>query len=139
VGGNGAIVNATIQQNGGGIRLLTLTADATINTTTRLDMRGGTQTLDLAGHTLTKIGADQFSFFTGNVTSGNFDVQAGTLAFEQGATVAGGVGSGTITIENGARMLLNNTSNVSRPLQINGSGTIVSSATASTLSSPINL
>jgi autotransporter-associated beta strand protein len=139
VGGNGAIVNATIQQNGGGIRLLTLTGDATINTTTRLDMRGGIQTLDLAGHTLTKIGGDQFSFFSGTVTAGSFDVQAGTLAFEGGATVAGGAGSGTITIENGARMLLNNTSTVSRPVQINGSGTIVSSATASTLGSPINL
>src|SRR5262249_22126955 len=38
-----------------------------------------------------------------------------------------------------ARLLLNNTNNVSRQVQINGAGTIVSSATASTLLSPVNL
>src|SRR5207248_93180 len=66
-GGAGAILNTGPQQQNV-IQKLALTANATIaavgaagQVTGRFDIRGGTPTLDLAGHTLTKIGDAQFT------------------------------------------------------------------------------
>ena len=60
--GSGAplsIPAANAQQNA--FQNISLAADATVGGTGRFDIRGGTPLLNLNGHTLTKIGTNQFS------------------------------------------------------------------------------
>src|SRR6201999_4377135 len=81
VGGNGAIVNTgAAQQNA--FQNIVLTSDATFGGAIRWDMRGGTNFLDLAGHTLTKTNVNQISLVSPRVTSGNIIINQGTLSFE---------------------------------------------------------
>ena len=139
VGGIGAIYNngPLAQSTNGSLEIVTLTADATINATQRLDLRGGTPFLDLAGHTLTVIGGNQFSFFSGTITPGTIDVQAGTFSIQQGASADG---NGQVILENNTRMAFNNASTAfARPIKGNGSVTLFNSTTSSTIASPVSL
>jgi hypothetical protein len=66
----------------------------------RLDVRAGAYTagagnLNLAGNTLTKIGAAQTGLVNADVTQGNIVVNEGTLSIEVG-TVLNGAGSITV-------------------------------------------
>jgi autotransporter-associated beta strand protein len=139
VGGIGAIYNngPAAQSTNGSLEVVTLTGDATINATQRLDLRGGTPFLDLSGHTLTIIGGNQFSFFTGTITPGTIDVQAGTFSIQQGASADG---NGQVILENNSRMAFNNASTAfARPIKGNGNVTLFNSTTSSTVASPVSL
>jgi autotransporter-associated beta strand protein len=89
VGGNGALINsAATGSNLSNLNRLELTADATISSVQRFDIRGGTTpTLDLTLNTLTKTGASQFSVVNGTITSGNIIINQGVFSVE-GTTAA---------------------------------------------------
>lgn len=89
VGGNGALANM-----GAGVELdkitfpkITLAADAGFGGTgdfAILAARYGVATLDLAGHTLTKLGANKVTLINTLVTEGALDVREGTIAIGSG-------------------------------------------------------
>ncbi len=135
VGGLGALINSGGQQQNA-LNHVTLTADATVGGTGRFDLRSGTApTLDLAGFTLTKIGANQFSIVGANVTSGNIAINVGTLGIEAGSTVTG---TGTISIASAGTLGLYGVANITRNITSNG-GTINNLGLAATVASNIAL
>ncbi|MCX6930655.1 MAG: autotransporter-associated beta strand repeat-containing protein [Verrucomicrobia bacterium] len=80
VGGAGALVDNAGGQLNFALTNLVLDADAVVGGTARFDMRPVTAsalipTVDLAGHTLTKVGGNAFWLQEANVTLGNFVVQ----------------------------------------------------------------
>lgn len=80
VGGNGALVSYGTQLNTA-VTNLVLDADASVGAHGRFDIRPVTTTpvVDLAGHTLTKLGANAFWLQQLTPTAGNIVVQEGTL------------------------------------------------------------
>lgn len=153
VSGSGAIFNNGASQTTT-VAGLTLSADATIKaddfgqggTFGRWDIRSGSAVLDLAGHTLTKIGNQQFSIVAGSVTAGTIEVNAGNFAI-QTTTVAQAAGQITVNSSVGGTMLTfwqNAAGNVTMPIRINGEGNIMGNAASgaaslATVSSPITL
>lgn len=126
VNGGGALINAGADQINA-TRFVTLTADAAVGGTGRLDVRGSSSTknppdglLDLAGHTLTKTGANKFAIVSTHVTDGNIVVSQGTLSIETSSIVQG---SGTITFNPGTTLQFydnTTTGNVTRNMVFNG-------------------
>jgi autotransporter-associated beta strand protein len=147
VGGNGVIVNNSAFGQQNAFQRITLTNDATIGGSARFDVRGGTPQLDLAAHTLTKIGANQFSIVGATVTDGNIVVNQGTLSIETTSSVLANAGDSTsITYNAGtnAQFFSNTaaTSTVTRRMIINGAGVQMGSASngnTSNIGSPITL
>jgi autotransporter-associated beta strand protein len=126
VGGFGVLVNGTpgspgvAQQNA--FEDILLTGDATIGAYGRFDVRGGAASLDLAGHTLTKLGAAHFGVVSGTITDGNIIVNEGNFALE-GSTNLQDFGTGTtVTFNNGTRLQFFNTSGgqIDRQMVFNG-------------------
>ncbi len=101
VGGNGAIINSGTNQQLGAFQTITLTDNAAVGGRTRWDMRNGTPALDLQGFKLTKTGSNQISMVAVSVTSGDIDINQGTLSFEANSTVNG---TGTLTVNNGGSL-----------------------------------
>jgi autotransporter-associated beta strand protein len=126
VGGNGALINTGADQINA-TRFVTLTADATIGGTGRIDVRGSTSTanppngsLDVAGFTLTKTGANKFAIVSTLVTDGNIVVNQGTLSIETTSKVQG---NGTITLNAGTTLQFYDNvtpGNVTRNMVFNG-------------------
>jgi fibronectin-binding autotransporter adhesin len=127
VGGLGVIVNSGTNQQLSAFQTITLTANATVGGPSRWDMRNGSPVLDLQGFKLTKIGTNQTSLVTVNVTSGDIDINQGTLSFESASSVNG---TGTLTVNAGGNLghfrLAN--SAITRPIVLNG-GAITNLAT----------
>jgi autotransporter-associated beta strand protein len=163
-GGEGAIFsnNAVAQQNA--FQKITLAADATIGGSGavagspaigRYDLRGGTPVLDLAGHTLTKVGGSQFTLVATNVTAGNIIVASpgavgaayrATLGIETTSTVAAATNPdnspSTITFNDDTNLeLFATTGTVTRQMIFNGDVLVSngSATTLSTIASPITL
>jgi autotransporter-associated beta strand protein len=101
VGGNGAIVNNGTNQQLGAFQTITLAANSSFGGPTRWDMRNGTPTLDLQGFKLTKTGTNQISLVAVSVSSGDIDINSGTLSFEAASAVNG---TGTITVNSNATL-----------------------------------
>ena len=76
----------------------------TVGGTGRFDIRGGTPVLNLNGHTLTKIGTNQFSIVGAAVNSGNIVVNQGTLSIETATSIDNTVPTDTITVNTGATL-----------------------------------
>lgn len=80
----------TVESGGSGnpdalIQNLTLTADATINVASRCGigaLSGTACKIDLAGHTLTRIGSGEFMFYPLTMTPGTFKNTEGTITFQ---------------------------------------------------------
>jgi autotransporter-associated beta strand protein len=133
--GSGAIVNNSTtvtwaQQNA--LQKVQLLGDTTFGGTARFDVRanqaGGVNTasLDLGGHTLTKVGNMQFSIVGADVSDGNIVVNNGTLSVET-TTKLQGTSSVNFAGDNTALQFFGNTdpSLVTRPFVFNGNtGTI---------------
>ncbi len=145
VGGLGAIINTGAQQLNA-LRSVTLTGDASVGGSGgRWDIRGtgtaGTSTLNLAGFKLTKVGTNYVGLVNTTVSSGDIDINEGTLAFLQGADVTG---TGTITLASGATLSVGNYNvgnTITRAIVSNG-GTISGEGAANqspALASPITL
>lgn len=66
------------------VKTLILTADATIDCSSRwgISNGNGAGTIDLQGHTLTRIGGDNFMFVSANLTPGTFIHKAGKITFQ---------------------------------------------------------
>ena len=147
-GGVGAIINsgANAQQNA--FQSISLSADATVGGTGRFDIRGGTPLLNLNGHTLTKIGTNQFSLVGVTVNGGNVVVNQGVFSIEAATIIDNTVPTDTITVNpNATLQFFANTGTVSRPIVLNGQGTTINDASganaistiASTISAKGNL
>jgi autotransporter-associated beta strand protein len=139
VGGNGAIINTSATQQTQALRFVTLLGDATIGGIGRWDIRAGdTATLDLAGYKLTKTGANYIGVVASNITSGDIDVNQGTLAISTSSTLQG---TGTVTVNAGGTLELGfgtAAANISRDLVLNG-GLLLGAGTASGANSDISL
>ena len=138
VGGAGALINTAADQLNA-VNRVELTADASIGGRGRFDIRPGTAPkLDLAGHTLTKVGGNQVALVAAEVTSGNIVIDGGILSIETTTAVAG---TGTITVNNGGTLgVWGNTSpNVTRPIVGNAGGVISNLGNASSIDSNITL
>lgn len=143
VGNIGALVNTgATGLTANALQNVSLAANATIGGTQRFDMRGGSGSLDLAGFTLTKIGANQISLvgLSGGVTSGNIIVNAGTLSLET-STVVAAAGTSTITVNSGGTLGFYQTTaaNITRPIILNTGGTISNIGVAAGINSPITV
>jgi fibronectin-binding autotransporter adhesin len=138
VGGNGAIINSGAQQTQA-LRFVTLTGDATIGGSGRWDIRGNaTATLTLNGHKLTKTGSNYVALVATNITNGDIDVNAGTLALSTTTTLQG---SGTATVNAGGTLELGFgtvAGNITRNLVLNG-GAITTEGGASAVNSNLSL
>jgi autotransporter-associated beta strand protein len=101
--GQGALVDDAGTQLNLALTNLVLDADASVGGTKRFDIRpvNGTPLVDLAGHTLTKVGINQFWLQEANVTLGNFVVQEGVLGLN---TIS--VTNGSIRVNAGAELRL---------------------------------
>ncbi|MHA3774421.1 beta strand repeat-containing protein [Verrucomicrobiota bacterium sgz303538] len=162
VGGIGALINQGASTAAVNTTFVTLTGDATFNAggnlpaafnaagtiTTggsgRFDTRlsaytSGAKNLDLAGKTLTKIGAAQYGIVNADVTAGNIVVNEGTVSIE-GGTVLNGAGS--ITVNQNGKLsfwgLANNGANVAWPVTVNGGsvGDTLASSASQTVVNP---
>ena len=118
----GAIVNTGAGHNFG-FRSLTLAADATIGGTGRWDLRpvtAGQAFVDLANHTLTKVGTNTVAFVDGNLTNpGTININEGLMAFTR-TTVSG---TGDVNVSNGATLQLENytAGSFTKPIKVNSS------------------
>lgn len=141
VGGLGAVVNnGAAQQNA--FSQMVLTGDTRFGGTGRFDFRviagAPTPFLDLAGHTLTKVGANQFSLVGTVIGEGNIVVDTGNLSIEAGSTLTG---AGTVTVHStGILGVYANTpsTNFTRPIIVN-SGTLQNTGNNAALDCPISL
>jgi autotransporter-associated beta strand protein len=141
VGGTGVLTNSGTVGQQNALQQVSLTADATVGGTGRFDIRGTGSNLDLANHTLTKTGTNQFTLVATNVTDGNIVVNQGVFAMETVTSVAD-FGSGrTITYNAGTTaQFFNLSGNITRPMVFNGAVTVGNASTqASTFSSPMTL
>ena len=141
VGGTGALTHSGTTGQNNALQQVTLTADATVGGTGRFDIRGGGATLDLATHTLTKTGSNQFTLVGTNVTDGNIVVNQGVFAMETFTSFADFSSGTSITYNAGTTAQFFNLSGViTRPMIFNGGVTVGNaSAQASTISSPMTL
>jgi autotransporter-associated beta strand protein len=125
VGGTGVLTNsnATVAQQNA-FQQVTLTADATVGGPGRFDIRGGTPTLNLQNHTLTKTGANQFTLVGVTVDDGNIVVNEGTLALENTTSIPDNATGTKLTFNDGTRLGFFNgaatSNNIARPMQFNG-------------------
>ena len=121
VGGAGAIINSGTNAQQNAFQSISLSADATVGGTGRFDIRGGTPVLNLNGHTLTKIGTNQFSLVGVTVNGGNVVVNQGVFSIEAATIIDNTVPTDTITVNRKPRCsFLPNTGTVSRPIVMNG-------------------
>lgn len=104
VGGNGAIINSGTQQIDALGRIV-LGADATIGGANRWDLRNSTPTLNLAGFTLTKTGANYIGLIGAAVTpgAGNIIINQGELNLST-STNLGGTAANSVTVNNGGTL-----------------------------------
>ena len=132
VGGTGALTNSGTVAQQNAFQNVTLNADASVGGTGRMDIRGGTPTLTLNNHTLTKTGTGQFSLVGAAVDAGNFQVNQGTLSIEAAANVDT---NGTITLAAGTTLqFYANTGTVTRPITATGAATLLDNSAAGVIS-----
>ena len=127
IAGNGHAGLGAVMNSGGnslfGLRQLTLTADATVSATSSSWGVSGSVPfdglVDLAGHTLTKIGSGTFDIYGCNVSnSGNIIVNGGTFRVRQSIVS----GPGTLVLGANELAFLNNTATgyVAKAISVNG-------------------
>jgi fibronectin-binding autotransporter adhesin len=147
--GLGAIVNFGVSQFNA-LQQVTLTADATVGGTARFDIRSVPTSalnakLDLAGHTLTKTGGNEFTIVGTDVTDGDIIVNQGTFGIESVSNVPDFLTGKKIVMNAGTALkFFNNTSPIStvlRPIVFNGPGSQIgnNNNANSIIGSPITL
>lgn len=136
IDGSGAITNTGVTQQNV-LQHVTLNADASVGGPARFDIRsvpntGLNASLDLANHTLTKSGPNQFSLIGVDVSDGNVIVNEGIFAIERATTITD-FGTGRILTFNAGTTLqffeaTNPVSPVTRPMVFNGAGIRIGNA-----------
>jgi autotransporter-associated beta strand protein len=128
--GTGAIVSGTTQQINA-FQFVNLAADASIGGTARYDIRGASSILNLNGKKLTKIGSNLvYATVDGTVTSGDVDVDSGTLSFWNGTVQ----GTGNIQSNPGGTLNVERTAAGKFTRQVTLNGGNLGSTDGSTLS-----
>lgn len=125
-GGAGAIINssATALFSTGGVKNLTLTADATVGSSGgRFDVGAG-GTITGNGHTLTKTGTSEMAF-RGDASGTPIDylIAGGTVWAENTALAYGGA-TGTLTVQSGARAGTFGNHTIVTPVTLQSGGTL---------------
>jgi autotransporter-associated beta strand protein len=147
--GLGVIVNFGVSQFNA-FQQVVLTGNATIGGAQRFDIRSVPTSalnarLDLAGNTLTKNGANQFSLVGVDVTDGDIIINQGIFAIETVTTIPDFGTGKTITMNAGTTLQFFNATNspsaVQRPIVFNGQGSQIGNANDanSVVGSPILL
>lgn len=129
--GSGAIISTGVNTQQNAFQFVTLANDASIGGTARYDIRGASSILNLNGKKLTKIGSNLvYATVDGTVTSGDVEVNAGTLAFWNGTVQ----GTGNIQSNVGGSLNVENTvaGKFTRQVTLNGGN--LGSTSAATLS-----
>jgi len=129
--GTGAILSTGVNTQQNAFQFVTLADDATIGGTARYDVRGTSSILNLNGKKLTKIGSNLvYATVDGTVTSGDVEVNSGTLAFWNGTVQ----GTGNIQSNVGGSLNVENTvaGKFTRQVTLNGGN--LGSTSAATLS-----
>lgn len=105
VGGNGALVNNSGTDQINAAQRLALADNAAIGGTTRWDLRGTGNWLDMGGYTLTKKGTNYIALVGTLVTNtpGNIIVESGIFSIQL-TTSIGGSSANTLTVQSGATL-----------------------------------
>jgi autotransporter-associated beta strand protein len=149
--GQGAIVNNGVSLSPGlgttsaEISRVTLTGDASVGGIVRWDLRGNDPQIDLAGHTLNKVGNNFVDLVSTQVRStggpGVLRVTSGTLGIEANSSLNSAVSTGSVVVESGGNLNFWSTSGiVNWPITFKGSNDFANCDTgASTVASNITL
>ncbi|MFD0894856.1 autotransporter-associated beta strand repeat-containing protein [Luteolibacter ambystomatis] len=149
--GHGALVNSGTVNQQNAFQRVTLAADASIGGTARFDVRAtqaagvNQASVDLAGHTLTKVDDNTVCLVATDVSDGNIVVNGGIFSMETTTSIPDYGTGKTVTFNTGASaQFYSNTaavSTITRPFVFNGSGCKIAnaSAVASLIGSPIEL
>jgi autotransporter-associated beta strand protein len=140
-GGNGAINNSG-SPSLFGLRQLALTADASVHAPAGgnwgvSDSSPLGTVVDLAGHTLTKLGGGILDFYGCRVTnSGSINVAAGALRVRDSVVS----GPGTLSLGANELMFQNNypTGYIAKPITVNG-GSLATAGEAASITAPLTL
>ena len=156
IGGTGVITNSGHNAQQNALQRVTLTGNATFGGAGRFDLRDPTDDnsnsaqLDLAGFTLTKVGANQVSLVHTDVTPGDIVVNSGILSIEGSSNVPAAlkpdnVTPYSITFNSGTTLqtflqTAPDNFNLSRKLVMNDAVTIRNSGSLPmTIASPISM
>ncbi|MEK7949933.1 beta strand repeat-containing protein [Luteolibacter soli] len=135
-------LGGTLLNNGGAqqnaLNKVVLTGNATVSGTARFDIRPGTTpTLDLAGFTLTKTGANQFSMVGTAISAGNVVINQGIFSVETTSTMTG---TGTTTINSpGVLGLYGNGDTLLTRSIVSNNGTIQNLGSDANINTPISM
>ena len=143
-GGQGAIVNNGVATSpglgttGAQISRVKLTGDASVGGVVRWDMRGNDPQVDLAGHTLTKVGGNFVDLVSTQVRStgapGIIDVASGTLGIEANSSLNSAVSTGSVIVESGGNLNFWSTSGVVNwPITLNGNNDVANGDTGASV------
>ena len=102
VGGNGAIVNRGSNDQTNALQKLVLAGPVTLGGTKRWDLRGAGNSLDMAGFTMTKVGANTIALVGTTISNpGHIIVNQGVFGFHTNGNL-GGAATNTLTVRSGA-------------------------------------
>ena len=127
VSGTGCIVNNGASDQTYALQTVVLGSDASVGGIKRWDIHApsnGITRLDLANHTLTKVGNNRITLVNTTVTDGNIVVNSGILGLQSGTKVLDNVTGTTITVNPGATLDVgasgSTSFSVTRPIVLNG-------------------
>jgi fibronectin-binding autotransporter adhesin len=146
VSGTGCIVNNGSSDQTYALQTVALGADASLGGIKRWDLHApsnGTTRLDLAGHTLTKVGDNQITLINTTTTDGNIIIDRGVLGLQAGTRVLDN-GSGTaITVNSNGTLDVgasgSSSFSVTRQIALNGGNLTNSSGGTTYLGSNITV
>jgi len=131
VSGNGAIVNNGPSDQTNALQTVVLSNDASFGGIMRWDIcvpSNSTTSLDLANHTLTKVGNNRINLVNTTVTDGNIIVNNGILGLQSGTKVLDNATGTIISVNTGGTLDVgasgSTSFSVTRPIVMNG-GTLI--------------
>jgi autotransporter-associated beta strand protein len=104
VGGAGAVVNNSVNAQINAVQQMVLAGNASIGGSTRWDIRGTGNALDMGGFNLTKTGPGFVGWVGTKISNpGNIDIAAGTLSLQL-TNDLGGSAANTLTVRDGGTL-----------------------------------
>lgn len=139
VGGNGALVNNGINDQGNATGRIVLAGDTAFGGIKRWDLRSSSPTLDMGGFNITKVGTNQVSLVGVTVNNpGNISIDGGSFGVETGTSL-GGNAANSITINPAATLIFfANSFAIPWTVFVNG-GTISQNNGSTTIIAPVVL
>ncbi len=144
--GNGAIVNNGSSDQTNALQTVILGNDASFGGVKRWDIRApsnGSTNLDLANHTLTKVGNNRINLVNTTVTDGNIILNNGILGLQAGTKVLDNATGTTIRVNTGGTLDVgasgSTSFSVTRPIVMNGGTLINNNGSTTYLASNITM